>query len=137
MKKLENTKENDMPESSVASSVSLPQINPALRDRMMGEVQSLLGFKCMNFEIIAEPTTVVVCATVGSAYDRARLMAALNPVVGSFACVYQIQIDPLLSSPFAPTLPVSLQPELEKGDAAWSQVFFLSGLNLAESQYEH
>lgn len=68
-------------------------------------LQQLPAFRCIDLQCVEEGDHLYVRATVGSAWDRSRLVQGLEKTLDGQSFTHMIQIDSLLNTPFSPTLP--------------------------------
>lgn len=102
---------------------------------LFAELQQLPSFHCIDFQLIEEDSHMIVRATVGSARDRVRLLAAVTAKAEGKELVPMIQIDPLLNSPFCPSIPSESPEKNQKSNEIWSLAFFEGGAQLASERH--
>lgn len=103
---------------------------------LVAELQQLSSFRCIDLQLVEEEeeNCLIVHATVGSARDRKWLIDTLNRATNGQAMLPFIQIDPLLNTPFCPSMP---RAELgqEKSRNALALPFFEGGEFLADDEH--
>lgn len=77
-------------------------------EEILAELRDIPSFRCIDLQVIEDSDQVLIRATVASGRDRARLLEALDKTLEGKKFSHTIQIDPLLDTPFSPTLPLSL-----------------------------
>lgn len=99
----------------IPSSVDMRQV--------LARLQALPSLRCMDLQLLQEDHYLLVRATVASLQDRTRLLDTLTDILGGQKFSHIIHIDPLLNTPFSPTIPFNDMNH----DASLSERAFLEG----------